>query len=101
MIRKREVKFPDPERHKIFMTEDCKDFITKLLTKDPTQRLGFHGGCDEVLSHPWFSDIDVKKVLAKEIPAPYVPQLSKNLFDVSAFDKEFTGEEAIITMLDN
>lgn len=38
--------------------------------------------------------------MAKQIKAPFTPQLSKNIFDVSAFDAEFTGEEAVVTMLD-
>jgi serine/threonine protein kinase len=45
MIKKRDVHFPDPERYKIFMSEECKDFIGKLLIKDPAQRLGTRGGC--------------------------------------------------------
>jgi len=44
--------------------------------------------------------IDVNKLLKGQLPSPYKPKLSKNIFDVSAFDQEFTSEEAFITMLD-
>ena len=91
LIKERAVNFPDPMRHKIYMSEDCKDFITKMLKKDPGERLGTHGGCQEVLEHPWFKSLDVNMLLAKEIVPPYIPELSSNLFDVSAFETEFTG----------
>ena len=32
-----------------------KDFLVKILKKDPSERLG-HGGLKEVLDHPWFAD---------------------------------------------
>lgn len=30
LIRKKPVYFPDPQRHKIKMSEECKDFISKV-----------------------------------------------------------------------
>ena len=30
LIRKKPVYFPDPQRHKIKMTDECKDFISKV-----------------------------------------------------------------------
>jgi len=41
--------------------------ISKLLTKDKTQRLGKTDGVKEIISHPWFSSIDVEKLLKKQI----------------------------------
>lgn len=35
----------------------CQDLIEKLLCKDPTKRLGFHGS-KEIKSHPWFKNIN-------------------------------------------
>lgn len=43
LIKKKPVYFPDPARHKIEMSDECKDFITKLLEKDPERRLGNQG----------------------------------------------------------
>ena len=45
------------------MTEECKDLISNLLIKEPENRIGSDGGIDQILNHPWFSDIDVKKLL--------------------------------------
>lgn len=58
LIRKKPVYFPDPQRHKIKMSDECKDFITKLLEKDPIGRLGTKEGIDEILRHPWFNNLD-------------------------------------------
>lgn len=30
LIRKKPVYFPDPQRHKIKMSDECKDFISKV-----------------------------------------------------------------------
>jgi len=100
MIKKREISFPDPERYKIYMSDDCKDFIKQLLMKDPAKRLGTNGGLNEVLAHPWFKSLDAAKVAAKKEKAPFIPKLSNRIDDISNFDDEFTSEEAVITMLD-
>jgi hypothetical protein len=37
--------------------------------------------------------------VAKNIPAPFRPKLSSDLFDVSNFDSQFTSEEAIYSVI--
>lgn len=51
----------------------CKDIITKLLKKSPLNRLGSKGGLDEVLSHPWFAEINIPEMLKHKIMPPYKP----------------------------
>lgn len=72
-IRRNDVIFPDAEKHKIAMSKDCKDFIFRLLDKDPDTRLGSKG-VKEVLKHPWFKKIDQAAILAKQVEAPFVPE---------------------------
>jgi serine/threonine protein kinase len=91
LIEKFPVKFPDPERHGIPMSDEAKDIISKLLEKDPKKRLGYEGGIEEIISHPWFSDVDIDQLLNKQIEPPFIPKLSDDLTDVSNFDKEFTS----------
>ena len=91
LIEKFPVKFPDPERHGIPMSDEAKDMISKLLEKDPKKRLGYEGGIEEIISHPWFSDVDIDQLLNKQIEPPFIPKLSEDLTDVSNFDKEFTS----------
>jgi serum/glucocorticoid-regulated kinase 2 len=56
-IRSKPVAFPDPAKHGIIMSHECKDFIRNLLIKDPNKRLGSKGGVNTVLKHPWLSSI--------------------------------------------
>lgn len=76
LIKKKAVYFPDQQRHNIAMSDNCKNFITRLLEKNPANRLGSQGGLEEVLSHPWFIELDNEKILDKRIEAPVRPTLS-------------------------
>lgn len=63
----------------------------KLLDKNRQTRLGANG-VEEILSHPWFEDIDMDKLLKKEIEPPYVP---KSKDELSYFDKKLTSETEV------
>lgn len=56
------------------MSDVAKDFISKLLIKDKTKRLGALGRGEEVLAHPFFKDINLEKLLQKQIKAPFLPK---------------------------
>ena len=74
-----------------FLSEDVKEFILKLLVKDPRKRLG--GGptdAEEVKSHKFFRAVNWDDLLRKNIPAPFVPKISSDT-DVSNFSEEFTS----------
>lgn len=75
LIQKGRLVFPDPKKHKILMSEDMKDFITKLLVRDPAKRLG-HDNSDEIFSHPWFDNVKWDKIKARKIKPPYYPEVS-------------------------
>lgn len=99
LIEKYPVRFPDPIKHGIPMSDEAKDIILQLLEKDPKKRLGYSKGIEEIIKHEWFQDIDIDKLLNKELKAPFIPKLSEDLTDVSCFDKEFTStslEESFI-----
>ncbi len=62
------------------------DFVEKLLTKNPVQRLGMsRRGGQDIVDHPWFSGFDWQRLLRKELSAPWVPPI-KNPMDTSNFD---------------
>lgn len=42
--------------------------------KDKTKRLGAAGRGEEVLSHPFFQDIDLNQLAQKQIQAPFRPK---------------------------
>ena len=82
------------------ISENCKDFIRKCLAKDPSNRLGSNGGMDEIINHPWFADVNVAKLMAKQIQPEFKPKICGNILD-SKYKSEFEIDEVEtkITML--
>lgn len=66
---------------KISISVAGKDLITKLLRKNPSERLGFKGDADEVVSHPWFAEISIPELLKRKILAPYKPLVKGNQWE--------------------
>jgi protein-serine/threonine kinase len=65
-----ELKFPTPSVLDEEMSDEMKDFITKLLKKDPAERLGY-GGKHEIFEHPWLCNVKCEHFLEKQIKPPY------------------------------
>ncbi|XP_045485620.1 ribosomal protein S6 kinase alpha-4-like [Pieris rapae] len=87
-ITKRIVKCSYPVPNDV--SPEVQDFIKKLLVKDPRRRLG--GGerdAEELKRHAFFKTLDWEAAARREIPAPFVPQLSHEA-DTSNFAGEFT-----------
>ena len=74
----------------ISISLECKNLITKLLTKSPDQRLGSKDDIKEIIMHPWFSTIDFEKLYEKKIRPPFKPNLENW---ESNFDDEFIKEK--------
>lgn len=89
------VYFPEFQKHGIAMSEQCIDFIKQCLNKDPNKRIGAKGDVDEIISHPWFADVDIHSLLSKKLVPEFKPTLSSNPLDVTNFDKMFTSDEAV------
>ena len=62
-IEQAKLKWPNMQQHGITVSNVAKDLISKLLTKDKTKRLGAQGRGEEVLSHPFFQDIDLNMLV--------------------------------------
>jgi serum/glucocorticoid-regulated kinase 2 len=79
---------------------EARSILTGLLTRDPVRRLGANGA-DEIKKHPFFGrHIDFKKLLKKEIKAPFKPSVVSPV-DVSNFDTVFTAEEAFDSVVED
>jgi serine/threonine protein kinase len=75
-----DVRFPE------WVSEPCRDFISKLLERDVTRRLGMtHRGASAARSHPWFDGFNWERVYRKAEPAPFKPRLVDPL-DASRYD---------------
>ncbi len=55
------------------VSPEARDFMQRLMTLDPTKRLGANGA-DEVKAHPFFAGIDWDKVTTTE--AAFIPQVT-------------------------
>jgi protein kinase A len=52
----------------------AKDLLKRLLTSDLTKRYGnLKNGPADIKRHKWFANIDWKKLVKGQIPAPYIP----------------------------
>lgn len=77
-----------PVRFLIPINPLAADLITKLLHKDPAQRLGTRGG-QEVMNHRWFQNIDWDALYRRELKPVFVPSI-KNPLDTRYFSEDFT-----------
>lgn len=90
LIKEAAIKYPDPKKHGISVSENAKDLINKLLDKDMDERLGSKNDVDEVLAHPWFKDWDLDAILRKAIDPPFKPSMKADKYDTSNFDQAVT-----------
>ncbi|EGF80693.1 hypothetical protein BATDEDRAFT_19449 [Batrachochytrium dendrobatidis JAM81] len=79
------------------LARDAVSLLQKLLTKDPSKRLG-SGKNDalDIKQHSFFAGVDWESLKHLEIPPPFIPTV-KSSTDVSNFDEEFTREMPILT----
>lgn len=87
----------DEPLYPIHMPRDSVSILQKLLTREPDQRLG-SGPSDalEVMSQPFFSNINWDDIYHKRIPTPFKPTI-KDETDTSNFDTEFTSVTPVLT----
>ncbi|GAA5980922.1 hypothetical protein JCM5350_004766 [Sporobolomyces pararoseus] len=87
----------DEPLYPIHMPKDSVSILQKLLTKDPSRRLGAsEADAAEIKSHLFFKDTNWDDVFHKRIPSPFFPAIS-SATDTSNFDSEFTSEQPTLT----
>lgn len=79
------------------MYPDClspaaSDLISRLLAKDPNERIGMgENGMRELFDHPFFKSVDWYQLATKQIVPPMVPDVAGPL-DTSNFEEQFTRQ---------
>jgi serine/threonine protein kinase len=75
-----------------------KILITKLLARDPLERLGIKDGrgWTAIREHAFFEGMDWSRLLARQLPSPMLPH-TDSPEDVSNFDETFTTEDITLT----
>ncbi|XP_067116428.1 rhodopsin kinase GRK1 [Osmerus mordax] len=92
-VENKEVKkriLNDPVTYPEKFSENAKSICEGLLCKAVDKRLGIKNGtCDEIRAHPFFSQINWRKLDEGILPPPFVPDsktvYAKDLDDVGAF----------------
>lgn len=69
------LRVPDPPNG-ISLSQAAKDLLSKLLCRDPLQRLGANGS-EEIKSHPFFDETDWPKLLKKDYIPGFRPPLEE------------------------
>jgi len=83
----------DPHFPPTFRDSACR-VLRGLLIRDPAERLGGGAaGADAIKSHAFFSDIDFEALLAKQIAAPYHPDVHSAV-DTKYVPKSYLEAEA-------
>jgi hypothetical protein len=57
--------FPDRTKYKIEYSNGIMQLIESLLNKDKLKRLGSKDDFIEILSHPYFQDVDIEALEKK------------------------------------
>ncbi|CAL5872006.1 uncharacterized protein PFLUO_LOCUS6263 [Penicillium psychrofluorescens] len=70
----------------------AKDLLTKLLNRDPTNRLGANGA-PEIKAHPFFHAIDWRKLLQRKYEPTFKPNVASPI-DTDNFESIFVDEPA-------
>ena len=73
---------------KKYHTPVIKDLLTRLLTKDPRQRLA---SAEAIMKHKFFAHIDWTRMVQRNYQTPYRPEVASPA-DVSHFEKEQTDK---------
>ena len=80
-----------------FMSEDAKSLLSKLLVRDPKNRLGSgERDAGELKEHDFFRSIDWEILSRGDVATPWAPVVTGSL-DTSQFDHEFTSMMPIVS----
>ncbi|KAH3673066.1 hypothetical protein WICMUC_003899 [Wickerhamomyces mucosus] len=89
----------DPLRFPNGFDADAKDILIYLLARDPKIRLG-NNGAYEIKQHAFFKGIDWRRLNNKGYQPPFKPKV-KDGFDTSNFDREFTNEQPVDSVIND
>uniref|UniRef100_A0A061QQ55 non-specific serine/threonine protein kinase n=1 Tax=Tetraselmis sp. GSL018 TaxID=582737 RepID=A0A061QQ55_9CHLO len=82
----------------VYISDDCRDLVEKLLVLDPEQRLGARGAT-EIKLHRWFSNgsnpIDWHTLAQQKLESPFVPQLANDR-DTTYFHSKPVSQQSMV-----
>jgi serine/threonine protein kinase len=78
---------------------DAADLCRRLLDKNEKTRLGY-GGCQEIMAHPWFKNVNWDKIISDRKRPPFIPARDINAAsreEISTFPEDKAYQETVIT----
>ena len=72
------VLYEEPILNQSYLSSEVKKMLSMMLAKEPASR---YQSIDEVMRAAWFSDIDWKEALNKQLKPPLVPDVNSSYFD--------------------
>jgi len=79
-------------------SQDAADLCRRLLEKDENKRLGSNG-CEEIMTHPWFSGFNWELVICDRMKPPYRPPKDVNAAsqsEIGTFKKDNKYHDTVI-----
>jgi len=76
------------------LSEECRDLISKLLIRDPDERLG--GGAndiEDIKAHRFFNGLDWEALMKKELASLYQPDIESSDTSTLNFSEQFLSEK--------
>ena len=76
---------------------------SQLLAKDPKDRLGYKG-CQEIMDHPWFKDVNWELIISDKMVPPYIPPKDVNAAsqsDIGQFSEDNTFKKTTLEIKDH
>lgn len=78
---------------------DAADLCRKLLNKDEKKRLGYNG-CSEIMSHPYFKNMNWEAILSDKETPPFIPAKDVNAAtqsEIGNFAEDKKYQETVLT----
>lgn len=88
LIQQAPLRWPDPVKHGISVSDEAKDLISLLLLKDRKQRLGQKQDAEEVLGHKFFKGLDMELLLQRKVKPEFIPTIDGT--GLNNFDSDIT-----------
>lgn len=85
-IENKRVKIPDR------ISREATDLLTRMLEKDPSNRIGSKYGISEIMEHPFCQSMDFEKLALKKISPPFVPEPTQSYFDSEYIEEQLAGD---------
>ncbi len=88
----------DPEFDSKYFDVDAADLCHRLLDKDEKTRIGTNG-CEEIMVHPWFKDVNWEMILSDRKKPPFIPPKDVNAAsqsEIGNFAEDKAYQETVI-----